>query len=258
MPIQLAFILLRLAAMAAHDPSLRDTQPWKAAHERDYRWLSDTVEKHYAGDDNQVKVLMGGILRAFGGVGVDEYVADARAFVTQTAHPTLNRPFSAFAYVPMIQLLRYLKANGFVTLIASGGDRDFMRSIAQETYGIPPERVIGSSNALSWVADERGGSIRYLAQPDVFDDGPTKPIRIWSRLGRRPIIAAGNSNGDVPMLQWAGGDRPALRILINHDDPEREFDYTGGAEAALQSADAEGWTVVSIKDDWATVYHDLN
>jgi hypothetical protein len=98
-----------------------------------------------------------------------------------------------------------------------------MRSISERIYAIPPERVIGSSNALSWQDDERGGALVSLAQPDVFDDVPVKPIRIWSRTGRRPILADGNSNGDVPMLRWASGERPALRLLIDHDDAEREF-----------------------------------
>ena len=95
----------------------------------------------------------------------------------------------------------------------------------------------------------------YLAEPDVFDDGPVKLVRIWSRIGRRPILAAGNSNGDIPMLQYAGGpSRPALQLLVLHDDPDREFDYVAGAEGALDEAEAKGWTVVSIKDDWASVF----
>jgi hypothetical protein len=115
--------------------------------------------------------------------------------------------------------------------------------------------VIGSSNALRYLEDEHGGTITYAAEPDVFDDGPVKPIRIWSRIGRRPILAGGNSNGDIPMLRYAGGkDRPALRLLVLHDDPDREFDYTAGAEKSLETAAAQGWTVVSIKNDWATVF----
>ena len=101
------------------------------------------------------------------------------------------------------------------------------------------------------------GSVVYQAEMDILDDGPMKPVRIWSRIGRRPIIAGGNSNGDIQMLRYAGGrDRPALRILVNHDDGEREFEYTGGAEESLEMAKAGGWTVVSMKDDWATVFAD--
>jgi phosphoserine phosphatase len=254
MPIQLGFILQRLAAMAETDPSLRERQPWKAAHEHDVSWLADTMIQHYAGDDSRVKVLLAGILAAFAGVTVDDYISDAAAFVHGTRHPTLDRPYSTCAYLPMVELLQYLEANGFTTLIASGGDRDFMRAIAHDVYGIGPERVVGSSSALSWLEDERGGTITYLAEPDVFDDGPVKPIRIWSRTGRRPILAGGNSNGDIPMLRWTGGDKPALRLLINHDDAEREFHYTAGAEAALERARTDGWTTVSIRESWARVY----
>ena len=256
MPIELAFILRRLDAMVNDDSSLRGTQPWKAAHEKDYKWLSDVITKHYGGDDSDVKVLMGGILRAFAGMSVDEYEAQSGAFIRTTEHPTNGRLFFDCAYQPMIELLRYLEANGFTTLIASGGDRDFMRSIASEVYGIAPERVVGSSNALQY--DEASCTLKYLAQPDVFDDGPVKPVRIWSRVGRRPLVAGGNSNGDIPMLCFAGGGHPALRLLLLHDDAEREFDYTTGAEQALQQASDDGWTVVSLKNDWSTIFVDAS
>jgi hypothetical protein len=155
----------------------------------------------------------------------------------------------------MVELLRYLEANGFTNYIASGGDRDFMRPVTEEIYGIPSERVIGSANALRYLEDEDGGTLTYAAEPDVFDDGPVKPVRIWSRIGRRPVVAGGNSNGDIQMLRYAGGKgRPALRLLVLHDDDEREFSYTAGAEASLQQAEQDGWTVVSIKNDWATVF----
>ncbi len=256
MPIELGFILNRFADMAEADPSLRDRQPWKAARERDHAWLGGAITKHYHGDDADVKLLMGGILRAFGGMTVEDYATAADRFL-RGRHPTMDRSLRACGYLPMIDLLRYLEANGFSTFIASGGDRDFMRPVTEEIYGIPAERVIGSSNALSYQEDEHGGTLVYLAEPDVFDDGPTKPVRIWSRIGRRPIVAGGNSNGDIPMLRYAGGpSRPALRLLVLHDDPEREFDYTAGAETSLERAGEEGWTVVSIKRDWATVFAD--
>ncbi|HET8641127.1 MAG TPA: HAD family hydrolase [Pseudonocardiaceae bacterium] len=255
MPIELGFVLERLAAMAEQDEALRDRQPWKAAWTRDHEWLGEVITKHYAGDDSDVKVLLGGILQAFAGMDVEEYQAAAHAFLHAGQHPTLGRGFSQCGYRPMIELLAYLEANGFTTYIASGGDRDFMRPITETLYGIPSERVIGSSNALRYDPDEGGGSIVYLAEPDVFDDGPIKPVRIWSRVGRRPILAAGNSNGDIPMLAFAGGpSRPGLRLLILHDDPDREFDYVAGAERALEEAGEQGWTVVSMRRDWATVF----
>ncbi|HEY7421542.1 MAG TPA: HAD family hydrolase [Gaiellaceae bacterium] len=255
MPIELGFILKRLAEMADEDETLREKQPWRAAHEQDHAWLGEVITKHYHGDDADLKVLMSGILQAFAGKSVDEYGAAADAFLRSGKHPTLDRTFHACGYLPMIELLGYLEANGFTNYIASGGDRDFMRPVTEEVYGIPSERVIGSSNALRYLDDEHGGTITYAAEPDVFDDGPVKPIRIWSRIGRRPILAGGNSNGDIPMLRYAGGkDRPALRILVLHDDADREFDYTAGAEDSLETAAAHAWTVVSIKNDWSSVF----
>lgn len=259
MQVEVGFILERLAEMAGKDESLRDRQPWKAACERDYGWLGGAIEKHYAGDESDAKVLIGGIVRAYAGLTVEEFAARASAFLADAQHPTLGRRFRDGWYVPMVELLRDLEANGFTCFIASGGSRDFMRVITQELYGIPPERVVGSSFGLGYTEDEHGGSLAYLAEPDVFDDGPAKPVRIWSRIGRRPLVAGGNSNGDVPMLQYAGGRaRTALRILVHHDDAEREFDYTAGAETALATAQAQDWTVVSVKDDWATVFADTS
>jgi phosphoserine phosphatase len=254
MPIELGFVLERLAEMAEVDTALRHRQPWKAARERDHAWLGGAMTRHYEGDDTDLKVLMGGVVRAYGGLTVEDFATAAAEFLDRR-HPTMDRSFRECGYLPMIQLLRYLEANGFTTFIASGGDRDFMRPVTQEMYGVPAERVIGSSNALTYQEDEHGGTLVYLGQPDVFDDGPTKPVRIWSRIGRRPIVAGGNSNGDIPMLRFAGGpSRPALRLLVLHDDPDREFEYTTGAETSLERAEADGWTVVSITRDWATVF----
>lgn len=256
MPVELVFLLQRWAAMAQADPALADRQPWKAAVEHDYAFLAGALDKHYVGDDSDLKVLIAGVLGAFAGVDVDTYVAQAGAFIREGTHPTLGRPFQHVGFQPMVELLRYLEANGFTTYIASGGNRDFMRGFAHDIYGIPPERIIGSSNELQFVEDG-DGSIVYAAAPDVFDDGPAKPIRIWSRIGRRPLIAGGNSNGDLPMLAFAGtAARPGLRLLVLHDDAEREADSVKGAEAALERARSEGWTVISIKDDWATVFAD--
>lgn len=255
MPIELGFILLRLATMAQQDPSLRTRQPWKAAYEKDYAWLGAVITKHYHGDDSDVKVLVGGILKAFEGMSVDEYCTDAAGFLSHGQHPTLKRTYRDCGYKPMVELLRYLEANGFANFIASGGDRDFMRPVTSEIYGIPPERVVGSSNALRYSDGPDGGSIVYVAQPDVFDDGPAKPVRIWSRIGRRPLLAFGNSNGDIQMLRFTGGKgRPALRLLLLHDDKAREFEYVSGAEKSLELAKAQNWTVVSMKTDWKTVF----
>jgi phosphoserine phosphatase len=254
LPIQADFILRRLYEMAEADPTLREKQPWKAAHERDYAWLGKVMEDHYNGDDTNVRVLLGGVLAAHAGISVDDFEKQADSFLHSASHPTLGRGYIDSAYAPMVELLRYLESNGFSNYIASGGGRDFIRPVTQEMYGIPRDRVIGSSTALDYVADAGGGKIMRKPEADVLDDGPAKPARIWSRVGRRPLIAAGNSNGDLPMLSFAGGSRPALRLLLLHDDAEREFDYVKGAEKALDAARAGGWTVVSIKNDWSTVF----
>jgi len=255
MPIQLDFILSRLAEMAEADPALRKRQPWQAAYEREYGWLSAVMAEHYAGDDRNVMTLAGGVLKAYEGISVDDFEARSDAFLRSAQHPTLGRGYLECAYTPMIELLAYLDEHGFTNYIASGGGRDFMRPISQEVYGIPRERVIGSTAALAYTSNEGGGTITHKAEADYLDDGPEKPIRIWSRTGRRPLLAAGNSNGDVPMLRFTHhDDKPSLRLLVLHDDGEREFEYTSGAEQALDQADADGWTVVSVKNDWATVF----
>ena len=255
LPVQADFILRRLAAMAEQTPDLRERQPWKAAYDKDYAWLKDTLVKHYQGNNDDLKLLMGGVMKAFEGMSVEAYEAEVSGFLESGQHPTLGRPYVQCAFRPMVELLRYLDANGFTTYIASGGDRDFMRPMANQLYGIPRERVIGSSFSLSYQEDERGGNILYKAGIDFFDDGPEKPLRIWSRVGRRPILAGGNANGDIEMLQFAGGPtRPALRLLLLHDDADREFDYVAGAERALERAQTQDWTVVSLKNDWATVF----
>jgi phosphoserine phosphatase len=255
MPIQLDFILRRFVSMAEQDPGLRTRQPWQAAYTRDYGWLRQVLTKHYQGDDRELPMLAAGVLQAFAGITVEDFEAQADAFLRTAQHPTLGRGYLACAYTPMVELLAYLEANGFRNYIASGGGRDFMRPISQEVYGVPRQRVIGSSTSLAYEQDEGGGRLVRKPELDVVDDGPEKPVRIWNRVGRRPILAAGNSNGDIPMLAFAEQPgRPSLRLLVLHDDPEREFDYTTGAEQALQLARTNGWTLVSINGDWATVF----
>jgi phosphoserine phosphatase len=255
MPIQLDFILRRLAEMAEADPTLRDRQPWKAAHERDYAWLAHVMAEHYAGNDTNMKTFAAGLVAAFANITVDQFEADSAAFLRNTRHPTLKRGYLECAYAPMVELLAFLRAHGFANFIASGGGRDFMRPISDEVYGIPREGVIGSAVALAYTPDERGGAITRQAAADYLDDGPEKPVHIWTRTGRRPVLAGGNSNGDIEMLQFTQHqDKPCLRLLVLHDDADREFDYVSGAERALEQAANSGWTVVSMKNDWAKVF----
>jgi phosphoglycolate phosphatase-like HAD superfamily hydrolase len=251
--IQLDFLVRRLAEQAGADPSLKDTQPYKAAAEGDLAWFGDAVTKHYNGDDSAMEVLAGGILSAYAGLTVDEHAERVKAFFAGASHPTLGRPYTECGYLPMVELLRYLESSGFTNYIASGGGRDFMRPVTTQMYGIPPERVIGSSVGLDFV----DGHLRTTAKPEFLDDGPVKPVRIWGRTGRRPILAVGNSNGDIQMLEHAAaGAGPTLCLLVLHDDADREFDYVAGAEKALEEAKSRGWTIASMKSDWATVFSD--
>jgi phosphoglycolate phosphatase-like HAD superfamily hydrolase len=255
--IQLDFTVRRFREQAENDPALQDQQPYKAAYEGDLQWLGAAMIKHYRGDDSDLELLEVAVPKAFESVTIEEYDQRVKAFFAEADNPKLGRSYRSCGYAPMVDLLRYLEANGFATYIASGGDRDFMRPVAEDMYGIPPERVIGSALGISYSAEGGRSLLMYKGAMDFFDDGPEKPIRIWSRIGRRPILACGNSNGDLPMLAYAGSDSlPALRLLLLHDDAEREFAYTAGAEQALETVNRENWTVVSIKNDWNTVFAD--
>ena len=254
-PVEADFILRRLAEMATADPKLRDRQPWKAAYEHDTDWLGKVITEHYAGDDTKAHTLLGGISAAYAGIGVEDFEAKSEAFLRGTRHPTLGRGYLETAYAPMVELLGYLEANGFSNHMVSGSGADFMRPITQDMFGIAPDRVIGSTAALEYASNGNGGTITHGAKLGFLDDGPQKPIQIWSRVGRRPLLAGGNSNGDLPMLDFTQhGDKPSLRLLVLHDDAEREFAYTSGAEKALAEANTRSWTVVSMKDDFKTVF----
>ena len=256
MPVQLDFILRRLVAMAEAQPELQQRQPWAAAHQRDHGWSGQTVAEHYAGNDTRVRTLAARRARR---LRRDEASRTSRresdAFLRRAQHPMFDRGIHGVRLHADGRASRGLLANGFANYIASGGGRDFMRPVRQEVFGIPRERVIGSGSVLAYTLDERGGTIRTRVRQSTLDDGPQKPIRIWSRTGRRPLFAAGNSNGDIPMLDFTQrDDKPSMRLLILHDDPEREFAYTDGAEGALERADEEGWTVTSVKHDWKKVF----
>jgi phosphoglycolate phosphatase-like HAD superfamily hydrolase len=220
-PIQLDFTLFRMAELAGKDPSLAERQPYRAAVERDFRWLDEAIVKHYHSDDADLGLLLGAVESAFEGMEVEAFGSEVMEWLTTASHPVLRRPYLACGFAPMVELLRYLEANGFSTYIASGGDRDFMRPFAHRIYGIPPERVIGSALGLDF--DDGGDDTRlvYKSKIEFFDDGPTKPVRIWSRVGYRPLVTGGN---------------------------------TTGAKDALDRAKTHGWTVVSMKEDWSAVF----
>jgi phosphoserine phosphatase len=247
MPVQLDFIVRSFAAAAEADPALRERQPYKAAYTKDLAWMGRAMINHYHGDDADLKLLIGALSEVSVGVEVEEYGDRVHAFFADAEHPTFKRPYLECGFQPMIELLRYLETNGFLTFIVSGGERDFMRPAAERIYGIPRERVVGSGFGI----DYRDGTIIYTATMEALDDGPQKPLHIWARTGRRPAIAAGNSNGDLEMLRFAGGDgKPALRLVVRHDDGDREVDDQSGAEQVLGA----GFTEISMRDDWSAVF----
>jgi phosphoserine phosphatase len=255
MYIQFDFMLRGLAAQAENDPALRTLLPWKAAWEKDFDWLGGAVTQHYQGDDSDFHILLKGILTLSESVPVEDVEAAAKDFVETAFHPTLKIPYKDCIYQPMLELLHFLEAHGFTNYIVSGGGRDFMRGIVPDLYGIPRERVIGSTVSYRFAETKDGPQIVQKAELDVVDDGSGKPIQIWNVIGRRPILAAGNSNGDLQMMQFAGGNKlPALRLLVIHNDAEREFDYVSGAEKAIETVQEQGWTAISIREDFKRVF----
>ena len=251
MPTQLHYLLQQWAAAASADPTLTETQPYAAAVSGEFSWLGSAIDKHYAGDDSDLGLIVRAIVRATDGVSVEDYESSVADFYAKAQHLSLKRPYSGAVYQPMVELLRYLESNGFTCYIVSGGERDFMRPMTMQYYGIPPERVVGSALGLKYTDD---GTVRYGADLAFLDDGPEKPVRIWSRIGRRPILAVGNSNGDVPMLDYARG----LSLLVHHDDDTGRGDapYDKGAEQALALAHDNEYTIVSVKSDWLRVFPD--
>ncbi|WP_419403459.1 HAD family hydrolase [Stenotrophomonas rhizophila] len=257
MPIQAGFLLRRIAEQAEADPSLRDRQPWKAVHEKDQAWLGDVITKHYEGDDTTLKEMAAGLLSAYAEDDVESFASKADQFLRSAENPVLKRPYLKTAYAPMRELLQYLEANQFTNYIVSGGGRDFMRPITRELYGVPPERVVGTTVALQYREEDGIGKVVHTSKLEVFDDGPNKVVRIWSRIGARPIFAAGNSNGDIQMLQFATqGKGASLALLVTHDDDERDIAYTSGAQKSVALAKERGWPLVSVREDWAKVFVD--
>lgn len=238
MYVQADFMFRKWKAMVAADPSLGAEQPFKALVEGDRAWLAGMLD--------HVPELLKGLGLAFGGITTDAFEAEVRAFFADARHPTLGTPYTQVGYRPMLELLALLEANGFTVFICTGGGRDFVRVVGEEMYGIPRERVIGSGPTLEY---RDGDLYRLPGVEQPIDDGPGKPTHIWTRTGRKPLLAGGNSDGDVAMLETA-----RFGLLVHHDDGEREFSYDTGAEHALAEATVRGWSVVSMKDDFATIF----
>lgn len=236
--VQADFVFRRWREMVEEDPAKREQQPYKALVEGDKAWL--------AGLTDHVPELISGVTEAFEGLTTGAFEQAVAEFFDSATHPTLGVPYTQVGYRPMRELIALLKDHGFTVYICSAGGRDFVRPIAQHMYGVSRECVIGSATTLEYRDGHLYGT-RGVEQP--IDDGPGKPVHIWTRTGRTPLLAGGNADGDVAMLQSA-----RFGILIHHDDAEREFAYETGAEDALAEAAERGWLVISVRDDFDTVF----
>ncbi|WP_405468043.1 HAD family hydrolase [Streptomyces canus] len=255
MPVQLHYLTERWRQMAQADPALADHEPYASVLAGDPSWIASVIADHYAGDDTRLPVLAEAVIATQRGLDTDTVADMMRDFFRTAQHPVLRRAYAACAYQPMLELLSYLREREFSTVIVSGGGRDFMRVIAAEVYGVRPEQVIGSTADASWSVTQR--TVVYGDAIRVLDDGPEKPVQIWSRLGRRPVLACGNSNGDMEMLMYASSARHGLALLIHHDDETRDdIPYDAGAERALAEAGRHAWLTVSVRNDWARLYPD--
>jgi hypothetical protein len=250
MYFQLIFALDRVKALAPKHPEWKTTQPFKAALEGDMKTLAASGEKG----------LLTLVMATHGGMTTAEFEKTVKDWLATAKHPTTQRPYTKMVYQPMLELLAYLRASGFKTFIVSGGGIEFMRPWTSEIYGIPPEQVIGSSIKTKF--DMRDGKPVLVRLPEMnfIDDKEGKPVGINAHIGRRPIAAFGNSDGDLQMLQWTtAGEGARFALYVHHTDGEREWAYDrkssiGRLDKGLDEAKAKGWTVVDMKKDWKVIY----
>jgi phosphoserine phosphatase len=247
---QLIFALDRVKALAAQHPEWLQQQPFKAV-------LEDDIEGFLAGG---LKAILDVLVATHGGDTSDEFERTVTAWIASARHPRTGRPYTEMVFQPMLELLETLRTNGFRTYIVSGGGIEFMRAWVEDVYGIPPEQVIGSSIETKFEIREAGPVLVRIPKIDFVDDNEGKPVGIHKFIGRRPILAFGNSDGDHQMLQWtAAGDGPRLMGLVHHTDAEREWAYdrespVGRLDNALDEAREKGWTVVDMALEWRVVY----
>jgi phosphoserine phosphatase len=239
-----------LADQATRNPALRTQQPYKAAYEEDFSWLSTFTS------NEKLPELIGMLTQAAAGETQDEFEARANAWLRTAQHPHFKRPYTDLIYRPMVELLDYLRAHDFRVFISSGGGMDYVRLISETLYGVPRENVIGSNMQLAWEYRNEGPVlVRQAGIVEPFNDGTGKPINIQLHLGRPPILTGGNSNGDLAMMEFAAaGKQPHLNLLVRHDDAEREYAYDASAEQVQQAARERGWTTISMKNDWRTIF----
>src|ERR1700712_3141243 len=249
-PFQVAFALDRVKALAPLHPEWRDKEPFKSV-------LTGDLKGMLAGGYH---ALIAVVAATHSGMTTDEFEAEVRRWVATTRHPTTDKLFTEMVFQPMLELLTYLRANGFKTFIVSGGGIEFMRAFAEVTYGVPPEQVIGSSGKLKFEMRDGLPVLSKLPEIELVNDNVEKPAAIQKFIGRRPIAAFGNSDGDLQMLQWtAAGAGARLALLVHHNDAVREFAYDrapsiGQLDKALDEANAKGWMVADMHNDWRRVF----
>jgi phosphoglycolate phosphatase-like HAD superfamily hydrolase len=249
-PFQLAFALDQVKAMASQHPEWQGQEPFKSV-------LAGDLKGIMAGG---YPALIEIVAATHSGLTTDEFEADVLKWLVATRHLKTNKLFTEMVFQPMLELLAYLRSNGFKTFIVSGGGVEFMRTFAELTYGVPPEQVIGSSGKLKFEMRDGKPVLIKLPVVDVLDDNVEKPAAIQKHIGRRPIAAFGNSDGDLEMLQWATAGKGArFALLVHHTDATREWAYDrnpsmGQLDKALDEANAKGWTVVDMKNDWRRVF----
>ncbi|MCE9563666.1 MAG: haloacid dehalogenase-like hydrolase [Planctomycetes bacterium] len=250
LPVQLVFAIDRVKTLAPKHPEWKEKQPFKAV-------LEDDMKTVFSGGE---KSLMELLMVSHAGMTTEEFEVIVKDWIATAKHPRFKRPYTELVYQPMLEVLAYLRANGFKTYIVSGGGIEFMRPWAEKVYGIPPEQVVGSSIKTKYELRDGKPVLMRLPELDFNDDKAGKPVAINRFIGRRPIMAFGNSDGDFEMLAWTtAGTGPRFGLIVHHTDAEREYAYDRKAglarlERGLDEAPKRGWTVVSMKDDWKRVF----
>ena len=248
--VQLFFALDRVRALAPRHPEWKEKEPFASL-------LKGDVKGALAGGEPTIAQI---VMATHAGVTTDEFDAVVRDWAGKAKHPKTGKLFTEMVYQPMLELLAYLRANGFKTFIVSGGGIDFVRPFTERVYGIPPEQVVGSSIKTKLEMADGKPVLMRLPELNFVDDKAGKPVGIHQHIGRRPIAAFGNSDGDLQMLQWTtAGSGARFALIVRHTDAEREWAYDrassiGRLDKALDEALAKGWTVVDMKKDWKTVF----
>lgn len=247
---QLAFVVDRIKELAPQHPEWKTEQPYKAVLEGDKKALAET------GYEGIMKLLM----TTHAGMTQQEFQEVASSWLETAKHPRFDRQYTELVYQPMLELLAYLRSNGFKTYIVSGGGIEFMRPWTERVYGIPPEQVVGSRIKTELDVKDGKPVLVRVAEIEFIDDKEGKPVGINNNIGRRPIAAFGNSDGDLQMLEWTdAGDGANFMLIVHHTDAEREWAYdreshVGKLDKALDKAQKRGWTVVDMKNDWKQVF----